>query len=239
MRYATHLLTIGVFMLATATAAASPQSDGTNPVPYTDAQIAAAIDFGYHNGDDLNDIQHTCTAAVGGLWNRLAESLSTGEGQPLRKWRIHGQPPLARVAQEADFAARRYTGKPSPDDVRDLIGDNLFTVWAEPDTGADLRTAANLRATQIGTVVGRARGDRDGRNVLQPLSVELMDGTVSSNLYGASVEVFGVVATFDSAAVQEIIAQKDFEVLVITDTREEFKCNLDDTRLKRGYNPPR
>ena len=37
---------------------------------------------------------------------------------------------------------------------------------------------------------------------------------------------------------REIIAQSDMEVLLITGSREEFKCNLDDTRLKRGYNPP-
>ena len=237
MRIVTYILAAVFTVSASAAAAAPPQDGGKDPGPYTDAQIAAAIEFGYNHGDDLDDIQHSCTAAVGGLWNRLAESLETGEGQPLRKWRIHGQPPLARIAQEADFAARRYTGKPSVDDVRHLIGDNQFTVWAEPDTEGDMRTAANLRATRIGTVVGRARGDREGRNVIQPLSVEIMDGSVTSNLHGASVEIFGVMATFDSEAVQAIIAEKDFEVLVITDSREEFKCNLDDTRLKRGYNP--
>ena len=61
--------------------------------------------------------------------------------------------------------------------------------------------------------------------MVQPLSVEVTDGTVTSNLFGAS------------DAVREILAQNDMEVLLITGSREEFKCNLDDTRLQRGYNP--
>ena len=34
-----------------------------------------------------------------------------------------------------------------------------------------------------------------------------------------------------------IIAQKDVEALLITGSREEFKCDLNDTRLQRGSNP--
>ena len=203
---------------------------------YSDAQIDAAIEIGYD--DDLDQIMHTCNASVGGLWNKLGEALSNAEGQPLREWRIHGQPPLARIAQEADFARRRYTDRPTPDDVRDLLGDDVFTIWAEPDTDGDMRTAQNLAATNVETVVIRPRGDNDGRQVVQPLSVDVTDGTVASNLFGASVQIFGVVATFNSEAVREIIAQSDMEVLLITGSREEFKCNLDDTRLQRGYNPP-
>ncbi len=209
---------------------------GTAAAQYTDAQIEAAISVGWD--DDLDRIMHTCTANVGGFWNRLNEALTTAEGQPLRAWRIHGQPPLARVAQEADFARRRYTGRPAAADVRDMLADDVFTIWAEPDAGADMRTAANLQATSVQTVVVRARGDNEGRNVVQPLSVDVTDGSTASNVFGASVQLFGVVATFDSARVQEIIAQRDLEVLLIT-SGEEFKCNLDDTRLKRGYNPER
>ena len=98
-------------------------------------------------------------------------------------------------------------------------------------------TAANLQATNVETVVIRPRGDKDGRQVVQPLTVDVTDGTVMSNLFGASVQIFGVVATFSSDAVREIIAQGDIEVLLITGSQEEFKCNLDDTRLQRGYNP--
>ena len=210
---------------------ASAQSEQS----YSDAQINAAIELGYD--DDLDRIMHTCNAEVGGLFNKLREGLTNAEGQPLRAWRIHGQPPLARVAQEADFSRRRYVPRPTPDDVRDLLGDDVFTIWAEPDAGRNMRTAINLRATNVETVVIRPRGDKDGRQVVQPLTVDVTDGTVTSNLFGASVQLFGVVATFSSDAVREIIAQEDLEVLLITGSGEEFKCNLDDSRLKRGYNP--
>ena len=202
---------------------------------YSDTQINAAIEIGYN--DDVDRIMHTCNASVGGFFNKLSEAISNAEGQPLRAWRIHGQPPLARVAQEADFARRSYTPRPTPDDVRDLLKDDVFTIWAEPEAAGDMRTAANLQATNVETVVIRPRGDNDGRQVVQPLSVEVTDGTVTSNLFGASVQIFGVVATFSSDAVREILAQNDMEVLLITGSREEFKCNLDDTRLQRGYNP--
>ena len=210
---------------------ASAQSEQS----YSDAQINAAIELGYD--DDLDRIMHTCNASVGGFFNKLNEALNSAEGQPLRAWRIHGQPPLARVAQEADFSRRRYAPRPTPDDVRDLLEDDVFTIWAEPDADGDMRTASNLQATNVETVVIRPRGDKDGRQVVQPLTVDVTDGTVTSNLFGASVQIFGVVATFSSDAVREIIAQEDMEVLLITGSGEEFKCNLDDSRLKRGYNP--
>ena len=201
---------------------------------YTDTQIAAAVDVGWN--DDLDRMMHSCTANIGGLWNRLSEALSTGEGQPLRAFRIHGQPPLSRVAQEADFARRAYTGKPSPNDVRDLVGDDVFTVWAEPEAVGDMRTAANLQATGIETIVVRPRGDNEGRQTVHPLSVETMDGTTTANLFGASIELFGAVATFNSDDIRRIVENTDLEALIITQTGE-FKCNLDDTRLKRGFNP--
>lgn len=179
---------------------------------------------------------HSCTANIGGFWNALSEVLTNEEGQPLRAFRIHGQPPLSRVAQEADFARRAYSGRPTPDDVRDLVGDDIFTVWAEPEAEGDMRTAANLQATGIETIVVRRRGDSEGLDTVQPLNVELMDGTTTQNLFGASIELFGAVATFNSDAIRGIIADADLEALVITQGGE-FKCNLDDTRLKRGFDP--
>ena len=125
---------------------------------YTDAQIAAAVDVGWN--DDLDRIMHSCTANIGGFWNRLSETLSTAEGQPLRAFRIHGQPPLSTT----------------------------------------------------------------------------MDGTTTANLFGASIELFGAVATFNSDDIRRIVENADLETLVITQTGE-FKCNLDDTRLERGFNP--
>ena len=57
---------------------------------------------------------------------------------------------------------------------------------------------------------------------------------VTKLLSSANGQMFGVVATFSSDAVREIIAERDLEVLLI-ESGEEFKCNLDDTRLERGY----
>lgn len=218
--------------------APSPAAETAPAAPvervYSDAQVAAAIDVGWN--DDLDRIMHSCTANIGGFWNRLNEALSTDEGQPLRAFRIHGQPPLSRVAQEADFARRAYSGRPGPDDVRDLVGDDVFTVWAEPEASGDMRTAANLQATGIETIVVRPRGDSEGRRTVHPLSVDMMDGTTTANLFGASIELFGAVATFNSDDIRRIVEDADLEALVIT-LNGEFKCNLDDTRLKRGFNP--
>ena len=99
-----------------------------------------------------------------------------------------------------------------------------------------MRTAANLEATGIETIVVRPRGDNEGRQTVHPLSVETMDGTTTANLFGASIELFGAVATFNSDDIRRIVENADLEALVITRTGE-FKCNLDDTRLKRGFNP--
>ena len=223
----------GVDSAPAASRAVEADAAAVEPV-YTDAQIAAAVDVGWN--DDLDRIMHSCTANIGGFWNRVNEALSTNEGQPLRAFRIHGQPPLSRVAQEADFARRAYSGRPVPDDVRDLVGDDVFTVWVEPEAAGDMRTAANLEATGIETIVVRPRGDSEGRQTVHPLTIETMDGTTTANLFGASIELFGAVATFNSDDIRRIVENADLEALVITQTGE-FKCNLDDTRLQRGFNP--
>ena len=205
---------------------------GQEPPVYTDAQIEAAIDIGWE--DDLDRVMHTCRASVGGFWNKLADAAGGTTAAPLRQFRIRGQSPLARVAEEADFARRAYAPRPSAADMYGMLEDDVFTIWARPAGGFSLQTAARLENTRIETVVVRPRGRRDA---VQPLSVELMDGETYSNLFGASIELFGVVAAFDSAAIRGIIADRDLEVLLITAARQEFKCNLDDTRLKRGYDP--
>ena len=70
-----------------------------------------------------------------------------------------------------------------------------------------------------------------------PLGVSLtLASETATNLFGASMELQGVVATFASADVQAIAARGDVEAILIT-TAGEFKCNLDDTRIKRGYDP--
>ena len=70
-------------------------------------------------------------------------------------------------------------------------------------------------------------------------AVDLTGGYQSSILPTDSAEdpqLEGVVATFASADVIAIAEGADVEVILIT-TGGEFKCNLDDTRIKRGYNP--
>ena len=48
--------------------------------------------------------------------------------------------------------------------------------------------------------------------------------------------MIGVIATFPSEAVYQIALRRDVEAVLIT-TSGEFRCNLDDTRLKRGFRP--
>lgn len=105
-----------------------------------------------------------------------------------------------------------------------------------------MRTAAALRA-RVETVVVRRRGLHGGQTV-QPLSVDYYDSETVQNIFGASVDIYGIVATFSSEAIREIAAEDDLEVLIIParDQRagpeiqgDEFRCDLDDMRLKRGY----
>ena len=209
---------------------------------YSDAQIEAAINTGWEG--DIGRIMHRCTAAVGGGWNAFANSVLGNTGRTARSWIVEGFSPLARIAQEADAAKRRYAERPSVGDARELLGDDVFVVYATPQTGDDMRTAAALRDTRVETVVVRPRGDRHGRQTVQPLSVDYYDSETVQNIFGSSVDLYGIVATFSSDAVREIIAENDLEVLIIAarDPRagpeirgDEFKCNLDDTRLERGY----
>lgn len=58
----------------------------------------------------------------------------------------------------------------------------------------------------------------------------------ATNLFGTSMQLKGVVATFASEDEISIAENVDVEVILVT-TGGEFKCNLDDTRILRGYNP--
>ena len=69
---------------------------------------------------------------------------------------------------------------------------------------------------------------------MQPLTVDVSGSDTVANLFGASVELVAVMATFDRAAVIDIAERADVEVLVLAGG-QEFKCNLDDTRILRGY----
>ena len=71
---------------------------------------------------------------------------------------------------------------------------------------------------------------------MQPLTLDVVGSDSVTKLFGASVDLEGVVATFASTDVIAIAEDADVEVILIT-TAGEFKCNLDDTRILRGYNP--
>ena len=195
---------------------------------YSRAEIEAAIEIGVR--DRVDRIQHACHASVSGFWNKLGEAMAARQsGRRRRKFRITGQPPMARVARYAGDARRRDEPTPqaTDDHIVAMTADDVFTVWI-------VRTDEMFTAVEH--VVIRPRGDGEGRFTVQPLTIDVAGSESATNLFGASVELQGVVATFASADVIAIVEDNDVEVILMT-TGGEFKCNLDDTRIKRGYNP--
>ena len=224
---------VGVILALTSIVAQEPA--------YSRAEIDAAINIGVR--DRVDRIQHSCTADIGGFWNKLNEALSARQGafgqyHGIRKFRITGQPPMARVARYTADAGRRYEPTPGATDdyIVGMVTNDVFTVWIEPDSGGSMVTAARLADTGVEHVVIRPRGDNEGRRTVQPLTLDVAGAAAVSNLFGASVDLQGVVATFASADVIAIAEDNDVEVILVT-TGGEFKCNLDDTRILRGYNP--
>ncbi len=145
---------------------------------------------------------------------------------------------MARVARLAADSRRKYQPAPqaTDDHVVGMVAHDVFTVWIQPDADGSMVTAARLADTGVEHVVIRPRGDSEGRFTVQPLTVDVAGAESVTNLFGSSVDLQGVVATFASDAVRAIAEDADVEVILIT-TGGEFKCNLDDTRIKRGYDP--
>ena len=207
--------------------------------PYSAEDLGFALEQGLRG--DADRLQDSCDASVGGFWNKLNEALQSTQGADgsyhgVRRFRITGQPPLARVAWHAEQSKKQYRPMPLPDDeaVLDMVRDDIFTVWANPDTGGSMITAARLADTGVEHLVLRPRGDKDGRQAIQPIFIELAGEQTARNLFGATVELEGVVASFDSQEVIEIAKEADVEAVLIT-SAGEFKCNLDDNRILRGY----
>jgi hypothetical protein len=198
---------------------------------YSAADITTAISFGTKK--DVNRIQSSCSARISGFWNKL------GEADGIREYEILGQSPLARVADFAEGAKARYQPIPTAEDdhILEILSDNIFTVWAVPDAGGSMTTAARLADTGVEHVVIRPRGDKQGRATVQPLTVDVAGVDTVSNLFGMSVQLEGIVATFASDDVINIVKIRDVEVILIT-TSGEFKCNLDYKRIMRGYRTP-
>ena len=92
---------------------------------------------------------------------------------------------------------------------------------------------------RVGPTPGRRRvppAAAGKRYTVQPLTLDVAGSETVGNLFGATAELQGVVATFASSDVRTIAEDNDVEVILVT-TGGEFKCNLDDTRILRGYNP--
>ena len=145
---------------------------------YSAADITTAISFGTKK--DVNRIQSSCSARIGGFWNKLAEA------DAIREYGILGQPPLARVAHFAERAKVRYEPIPTAEDdhVLEIVSDSIFTVWAEPDAGGSMVTAARLADTGVEHVVIRPRGDKHGRATVQSLTIDVAGVDAVSNLFG-------------------------------------------------------
>ena len=128
-----------------------------------------------------------------------------GQWHGVRQFRITGQPPMVRVARYAADSRRCYEPTPQATDdhivgmVSD-VSDNLFTGGF-----GRKRTAAwsRLRPRGHGS---RTRGHpaarrQEGRHTVQPLTLDVAGDESVTNLFGASVQLEGVVATFASADV--------------------------------------
>ena len=208
---------------------------------YGPEDIVAAINIGARG--DVGRLAHQCNAEIGGFWNKLGEALTSQQGvggqwHGIRAFQIAGYAPLARVASYAEQSKARYepTPEPTDDHIVGMLADDVFSVTIMPNSRGSMVTAARLADTGVQHVVVRPRGDKEGRETVQPLTVELSGSSTASNLFGSSVELHGVIATFPSADVIEIAEKADVEVILVT-TAGEFKCNLDDTRILRGYDP--
>ena len=105
-----------------------------------------------------------------------------------------------------------------------MVSNDVFTVWIRPEARGSMVTAARLADTGVEHVVIRPRGDKEGRYTVQPLTLDIAEAESVTNLFGASVQLEGVVATFASADVIAIAEGADVEVILIT-TGGEFKCN--------------
>ena len=199
--------------------------------PAYDAEvIARAIAVGV-NGD-LDRIQNSCTARAGGFGRRLFEAAVNVSSVDI--W-ITGQPPLARAAAYAAAEAEsNYRPVPAADDPLwlEILADDLFTVHVVPGADGDWRMAQWLAGGGIEHVVIRPRDDDAGQQAVQAIAVKA--GASLRALFGPSVQPQGAVAVFTSADVLAIAERADVQVVVIT-TTGEFRCNLDDTRLLRGF----
>ena len=145
----------------------------------------------------------------------VGERAANGTLPPLpNDIRVTGEPPLARLAEHARELRRTYRPLPEPDDpaVLEIIGHDLFQVRAWDYVKG------------IEYIVIRPRGDDDERSIVHPVMLEDRGSAMTAH--------------FVSEHVRRIVADDDVEVIVVTPSGE-FRCNLDDRRIRRGFNPLR
>ena len=159
------------------------------------------------------DISPEVIAAANEIARAVAKRKADGTLPPLPNGiRVTGQPPLARVAGHARQLRRLYKPLPEPDsaDVATLIGKDLFEV----------RVLDYMKGIEY--IVIRRRGGDDEQAIAHPVSLEVGDSAM--------------VAQFASDDVKRIAEDDDVEVILLTPS-DQFRCNLDDRKIRRGFNP--
>ena len=191
----------------------------------SDEDLARFIRLGIDDKHD--DIQAGCMARASG-WDGFLQAAAT---ENVETYSVGVSTWLFRVAMEAHVTSQRLLPAPTVDEMRALEQD-LVVVSVSPL--ALTMTGARL-LNHIDHVVLRARGDKSNRTVVQPLEVATQDTHTYENLFGASVEASGVLATFEAAPVLEIARLRDVEVLIMT-TGGQRKCHVDDKKVRRQFN---
>ena len=162
---------------------------------------------------DATDPEHLLAFAT--IANAVSQRAANGTLPPLPDdIRVTGAPPLARLAEHALELRRTYRPLPEPNAaaVVEIIGDDLFEVRA-------LDYVKGIEYIAI-----RPRGDDNEQSIVHPVSLEDRGSAM--------------VAHFAAEDVRRIVADTDVQVIVITPSGE-FQCNLDDRRIRRGFNPLR
>ena len=177
--------------------------------------------------DRFDDIQAGCMARTSG-WGGLLQVAGTGN---VEQYSVGATTWLARVTLEARAAAEKLLPEPPIEDMRLMETERLFVVSISP-VALNMTGAALLK--DIEHVVLRPRGDGKNEHVVQPREVTAAETMTYENLFGASYNATGVLATFDSTPVLEMAQRKDVEVVIITSGGQR-KCNIDDKKIRRQF----
>ena len=159
------------------------------------------------------DLSPEVMAAFNEISRAAAKRKADGTLPPLPdRIRVRGQPPLACVAGHALQLRRLRKPLPEPDsaDAAAMIGRDLFEIRA-PDC---------MKGIEF--IVTGPRGGDDEQAVALPVSLEVGDSAM--------------VAQFAKDDVKRIAEDTEVEVVVVT-ASGEFRCNLDDRKIRRGFDP--